>query len=475
MYFDDTFKELIRKQGKTFTEVQDLLDQYNEVPAIRKAMDGTMLSEALESYLIQLLIHLSRVNGEVDFREIEFVKILLQKNLSKEAIRQSGANAVKIDLLDSELFALIYQIDKGLAEALVNTIEAIGLIFIAVDGHSDIPEIKALTKIVFQIRYKIRALSSSLENISDTVRETKNMIDTADTNDTNSTNNAATEPEQDLESILSELNELIGLKQIKEEIAGLINLIKVRKLREEKGLPMLPMSFHLVFSGNPGTGKTTVARIVSKIYKNLEVISKGNLVEVDRSGLVAGFVGQTAIKTREVIDSAKGGVLFIDEAYSLTPGGSQSDYGSEAIEVLLKAMEDQRGDLVVIVAGYTDEMEDFLNSNPGLKSRFNKFIHFADYSPKELLDIFILISKKHGYKLTDDAEGELEKLITLIYENRTENFANARITRNMFESVIQHQANRVVKIEDPSKDDLQEISIEDIKMLEIEYIPKIIL
>ncbi len=255
----------------------------------------------------------------------------------------------------------------------------------------------------------------------------------------------------------------------------MINLIKVRKLREEKGLPMLPMSFHLVFSGNPGTGKTTVARIVSKIYKNLGVISKGNLVEVDRSGLVAGFVGQTAIKTREVIDSAKGGVLFIDEAYSLTPGGSQSDYGSEAIEVLLKAMEDQRGDLVVIVAGYTDEMEDFLNSNPGLKSRFNKFIHFADYTPKELLDIFSLISKKHGYRLTDDAEGELEKLITLIYENRTENFANARITRNMFESVIQHQANRVVKIEDPSKDDLQEITIEDIKMLEIEYIPKIIL
>ncbi len=471
MYFDDTFKELIRKQGKTFAETQDLLDHYNDVPAIKKALDGITLSEALESYLIQLLIYLSRVNGEVDFREIEFVRILLQKNLSKEAIRQSGSDRATIDLHNPDLFILIHQIDKGLAEALVNTIEAIGLIFIAVDGHSDIPEIKALTNIVFQIRYKI----SSSENISDTVRETKNTIDTADTNDTNSTNDAATEPEQDLESILSELNELIGLKQIKEEIAGLINLIKVRKLREEKGLPMLPMSFHLVFSGNPGTGKTTVARIVSKIYKNLGVISKGNLVEVDRSGLVAGFVGQTAIKTREVIDSAKGGVLFIDEAYSLTPGGSQSDYGSEAIEVLLKAMEDQRGDLVVIVAGYTDEMEDFLNSNPGLKSRFNKFIHFADYSPKELLDIFILISKKHGYRLTDDAEGELEKLITLIYENRTENFANARITRNMFESVIQHQANRVVKIEDPSKDDLQEITMEDIKMLEIEYIPKIIL
>ena len=473
MYFDDTFKELIKKQGKTFAEAQNMLDQYNETPVVKKAMDGTTLSQALESYLIQLLIHLSRINGEVDFREIEFVSILLQKNLSKEAIARSGGDTAtaKIDLYSPELFTLIYRIDKGLAEALVNTIEAIGLIFIAVDGHSDIPEIKALTNIIFQIRYEIK----SLDKGPGTILETKSTINASDTSDSDNTNDITAEPEQDLESILSELNELIGLKQIKEEIAGLINLIKVRKLREEKGLPILPMSFHLVFSGNPGTGKTTVARIVSKIYKNLGVISKGNLVEVDRSGLVAGFVGQTAIKTREVIDSAKGGVLFIDEAYSLTPGSSQSDYGSEAIEVLLKAMEDQRGDLVVIVAGYTDEMEDFLNSNPGLKSRFNKFIHFADYTPKELLDIFILISKKHGYRLTDDAEGELEKLITLIYENRTENFANARITRNMFESVIQHQANRVVKIEDPSKDDLQEISIEDIKMLEIEYIPKIIL
>ena len=462
MYFDDTFKKLIRKQGKTFAEAQDLLDQYNEVPAVKKAMHGNMLSQALESYLIQLLIYLSRVNGEVDFREIEFVKILLQKNLSKEAIRQSGSDKATIDLHNPDLFILIYQIDKNLAEALVNTIEAIGLIFIAVDGHSDIPEIKALTNIIFEVRYKLK----SLDNGSDTVHATKKMISITETDRT------ANEPEQDLESILSELHELIGLKQIKEEIAGLINLIKVRKLREEKGLPMLPMSFHLVFSGNPGTGKTTVARIVSKIYKSLGVISKGNLIEVDRSGLVAGFVGQTAIKTREVIDSAKGGVLFIDEAYSLTPGGSQSDYGSEAIEVLLKAMEDQRGDLVVIVAGYTDEMEDFLNSNPGLKSRFNKFIHFADYTPKELLDIFILISKKHGYRLKDNAEGELEKLIILIYENRTENFANARITRNMFESVIQHQANRVVKIEDPSKDDLQDITMEDIKMLEDEYILK---
>ena len=452
MYYDDAFKKIIKEKGKTFIEVKDLLDQYNEVPTIKSSMNETTLAQTLESYLIQLFVYLSRLNREVDFREVEFVTMLLQKNLSKEAMEISSSKAGAIDLHDPDLFIMIHMIDKKLAKTVINTIEEIGLLFIAVDGHSDIQEIKALTDIVFEIRHAIR----SLDKKSDTVHEAIDTIKTAD------------ESEQDMEANLDELNELIGLEQIKAEISGLINLIKVRKLREDQDLPVLPMSFHLVFSGNPGTGKTTVARILAKIYKNLGVISKGELVEVDRSGLVAGFVGQTAIKVSKVIESAKGGVLFIDEAYSLTPNGSQSDYGSEAIEVLLKAMEDQRGDLVVIVAGYTNEMDTFLNSNPGLKSRFNKFIHFADYTPEELLDIFLLMSNKNGYKLSDDANSELKKLITVIYDNKTENFANARIIRNMFESVIQIQANRVIEIKSPSKDELQDITVEDINILEKE-------
>ena len=452
MYYDDAFKKIIKEKGKTFIEVKDLLDQYNEVPTIKSSMNETTLAQTLESYLIQLFVYLSRLNREVDFREVEFVTMLLQKNLSKEAMEISSSKAGAIDLHDPDLFIMIHMIDKKLAKTVINTIEEIGLLFIAVDGHSDIQEIKALTDIVFEIRHAIR----SLDKKSDTVHEAIDTIKTAD------------ESEQDMEANLDELNELIGLEQIKAEISGLINLIKVRKLREDQDLPVLPMSFHLVFSGNPGTGKTTVARILAKIYKNLGVISKGELVEVDRSGLVAGFVGQTAIKVSKVIESAKGGVLFIDEAYSLTPNGSQSDYGSEAIEVLLKAMEDQRGDLVVIVAGYTNEMDTFLNSNPGLKSRFNKFIHFVDYTPEELLDIFLLMSNKNGYKLSDDANSELKKLITVIYDNKTENFANARIIRNMFESVIQIQANRVIEIKSPSKDELQDITVEDINILEKE-------
>ncbi len=452
MYYDDAFKKIIKEKGKTFIEVKDLLDQYNEVPTIKSSMNETTLAQTLESYLIQLFVYLSRLNREVDFREVEFVTMLLQKNLSKEAMEISSSKAGAIDLHDPDLFIMIHMIDKELAKTVINTIEEIGLLFIAVDGHSDIQEIKALTDIIFEIRHAIR----SLDKKSDTVHEAIDTIKTVD------------ESEQDMEANLDELNELIGLEQIKAEISGLINLIKVRKLREDQDLPVLPMSFHLVFSGNPGTGKTTVARILAKIYKNLGVISKGDLVEVDRSGLVAGFVGQTAIKVSKVIESAKGGVLFIDEAYSLTPNGSQSDYGSEAIEVLLKAMEDQRGDLVVIVAGYTNEMDTFLNSNPGLKSRFNKFIHFADYTPEELLDIFLLMSNKNGYKLSDDANSELKKLITVIYDNKTENFANARIIRNMFESVIQIQANRVIEIKSPSKDELQDITVEDINILEKE-------
>ena len=452
MYYDDAFKKIIKEKGKTFIEVKDLLDQYNEVPTIKSSMNETTLAQTLESYLIQLFVYLSRLNREVDFREVEFVTMLLQKNLSKEAMEISSSKAGAIDLHDPDLFIMIHMIDKKLAKTVINTIEEIGLLFIAVDGHSDIQEIKALTDIIFEIRHAIR----SLDKKSDTVHEAIDMIKTAD------------ESEQDMEANLDELNELIGLEQIKAEISGLINLIKVRKLREDQDLPVLPMSFHLVFSGNPGTGKTTVARILAKIYKNLGVISKGELVEVDPSGLVAGFVGQTAIKVSKVIESAKGGVLFIDEAYSLTPNGSQSDYGSEAIEVLLKAMEDQRGDLVVIVAGYTNEMDTFLNSNPGLKSRFNKFIHFVDYTPEELLDIFLLMSNKNGYKLSDDANSELKKLITVIYDNKTENFANARIIRNMFESVIQIQANRVIEIKSPSKDELQDITVEDINILEKE-------
>ena len=227
-----------------------------------------------------------------------------------------------------------------------------------------------------------------------------------------------------------------------------------------RGLSTPKTSNHLVFLGNPGTGKTTVARLIAKIYKQLGVLEKGQLIEVDRSGLVAGYVGQTAIKTQEKIDEAMGGVLFIDEAYSLAKG--ESDFGQEAIDTLLKAMEDKRDDFVVIVAGYTKQMEAFLLSNPGLKSRFNKSILFEDYTEEELLDIFNLFCHKYGLRLSEDAKRNLGVFLSTICSEKTENFANAREIRNLFERSIVNQANRLGDLEMISNDELGEIVSSDL-------------
>jgi len=250
---------------------------------------------------------------------------------------------------------------------------------------------------------------------------------------------------RDLKSILADLNVLVGLHTVKKDVQQLSDFIRVEQMRKAKGLRASEISLHMVFRGNPGTGKTTVARLIGEIYKALGVISKGHLVETDRAKLVAAYMGQTAIKTTEVVEKALGGILFIDEAYSLAPRDpSGSDYGHEAIDTLLRLMEDHRDNFVVIVAGYPAEMDGFIESNPGLQSRFNKYLFFEDYTPAELVEIVNLFCKEGDYRLTEPATEKIKSLFGTAYAARDARFGNARLARNIFEKAIENQSSRIV-------------------------------
>jgi AAA+ superfamily predicted ATPase len=263
-----------------------------------------------------------------------------------------------------------------------------------------------------------------------------------------------------LDELLSNLNNLVGLDDVKKDVQEMVNFLKIQQLRESKGMSSTPISKHLVFLGNPGTGKTTIARLLSEIYKALNVISSGHLVETDRAGLVAGYVGQTALKVHDVVNKALGGILFIDEAYTLN--GEGQDFGSEAIDTLLKLMEDNRNDLIVIVAGYTEKMNKFLLSNPGFKSRFNKYISFQDYSPEQLQKIFVRLCENGSFKLTLEAEKKLLETFEIMYKEKDETFGNARLARNIFENAVNNQANRIINLTEITEELLSTIEINDI-------------
>lgn len=267
--------------------------------------------------------------------------------------------------------------------------------------------------------------------------------------------------DETLESVLAELNGLVGLDKVKNDVRSLLNFIKVCQMRTRRGMKVPTVSYHLVFTGNPGTGKTTVARMVARLYYLMGILPQGQLVETDRSGLVAGYLGQTAIKTQKVIQEALGGVLFIDEAYALA-NDKEDSYGKEAIETILKAMEDHRDELVVIVAGYDELMHRFIDSNPGLRSRFNKYFNFPDYDGRELLLILKRFCDTNGYTLAEDAVPLLQVKLDEMYENREEHFGNARAVRNLFEHAINRQANRLVVDNDITDRELAELTFDDI-------------
>ncbi len=272
---------------------------------------------------------------------------------------------------------------------------------------------------------------------------------------------ADTPEREDIETLQKELDGYIGLENVKKEVRNLINIAQIYQKRRENGLPTADMSLHMVFSGNPGTGKTMIARLMARVYHSLGILSKGQLVEVDRSGLVAGYVGQTAIKTSKVLEKAAGGVLFVDEAYTLI-SGSENDFGQEAVDTILKAMEDNRDDLIVIVAGYTDLMHDFIESNPGLRSRFNRYLEFTDYTPEEMLEIFQGNCKKSSYEPEQAAQEKLLEYFNKMTAAQRRTFGNARGVRNVFERILSCQANRLAGLETVTKEDLMQILEQDV-------------
>lgn len=326
-------------------------------------------------------------------------------------------------------------------------------------ANTDISEEKKRYK---QLREKIVALmeGGGTTNEDDTNTDEK-IRDTSKSNSESPAIKVVKPKAISLEEALKQLDNMTGLDAVKSQVHAWVDQIRVFKLRKMRGLNIPEMSYHMVFKGNPGTGKTTVARIMAQIYRALGILKSGQFVEADRSALVAGYVGQTALKTQDVINKALGGELFIDEAYMLSHGGS-NDFGQEAIDTILKAMEDHRDELVVIVAGYDDLMDKFIESNPGLRSRFKHYINFCDYTGEEMLEIFKGLCSKNQYVLNPESEQRMAEYFDSLYENRNKNFGNGRDVRNLFESVVTNQSQRIARLNNPDNATITEIKAEDL-------------
>lgn len=462
----------------TGEQVKTMLDSFYEAcDAMENSPIGKTLKEqglkssirdVLRVNLTSFVMQLSAADGYVGYREANFIQEYFGWNLLPSQIQESIDDQPKFLEEVPLIFNLFVRTDKVVyqhsetetelgqgSRLLMDFFESVGQLFIACDDDVDDDEVSMLTAYISMLReYR----SSELESVR-TEKAKEKFVEKNDALDSSE--------EETLEELLEQLENLTGLAAVKRDVSSLINLIKIRKIREDRGIPQAPMSMHLVFSGNPGTGKTTVARLLSKIYCKLGLLSKGHLTEVDRSGLVGGYVGQTAIKVKEVIDKALGGILFIDEAYSLTANRSENDYGIEAVDTLLKGMEDHRNNLIVIVAGYPDLMQQFLDSNPGLRSRFNKFINFPDYTPEELQAIFESMCKNAGYTLSPNARNTAMYALARHYHARSKNFANARDVRNYFEQAVVNQANRLAAYSQLTDDMLTRLEVEDIEKIKL--------
>ena len=376
-----------------------------------------------------------------------------------DAIRRNGLVDGKRTWLSkpSDLFETMRQVDstRGTKLARVYYDEAMALAHLVVSALDDYASPDELKAIVDLQRLLLTALPTGQPQAAATGPGPASTDDTAE----GAPAMEELPPPEPLEDLLAELDGLIGLDAVKEEVRLLSALLRVQRLREQRELPVVDKTKHLIFSGNPGTGKTTVARLLARIYRSLEVVERGHLVEVDRSGLVAGFVGQTATRVTEVFDRADGGVLLIDEAYSLTRGGER-DFGREAIDAVVKNVEDRRDSMVVILAGYPKEMAELVATNPGFQSRFPRTILFPDYADSELVAILELIADKGRYHLTDDAREAAEAWFGS--HTRGRGFGNGRLARNLFEAAVSRHATRLVDVAEPTDEQLTTLEAIDI-------------
>lgn len=455
------------------------------------------MREMIKFDLLQFLAYLTNSNGKPLSAEISFIQQYLNMYFSPNkliAFKYDRTTTKGFPTKVPRSFTYFANADlsgksayttKGWSKSrfLLNIYERLGQEFIACDARTNEDELAKLTDYCLVIEKFLRkhklyepGQRPPAKPVSGNAAASKNNISAKkDASGSKPSVNAELEamkgklnkeeiPEGELklDDLMNELNELTGLEGVKKDIKSLINLLKVKKLREERDMKQPSVSLHMVFSGNPGTGKTTVARLLAKIYKCLGVSRTGQLVEVDRSGLVEGYVGQTAAKTKEVVESALGGVLFIDEAYTLTAGKDGKDFGQEAVDTLLKLMEDNRDDLIVVVAGYTKLMEEFVESNPGLKSRFNKYILFDDYTGDQLFEIFMSMCEKQDYVPNEAGKNYVKQYLTERANANDENFANAREVRNYIERAIARQASRVVTLKNISDKQLRTLTKADL-------------